>query len=157
MSMKGSFVTDLSNSIQKQSLAGLVDAHDPLALFIAADPANPLNEHTMIEAITYRLHQPLTSLDQKALRNGFHAMAFLADHPSLLLNKSAVRDPYAYFQKHQDRFSDQQYQLENRAEASGSAYQDANPQLDSDQGVMDPWTALDHYLSKGMEQGLSLY
>ena len=29
--------------------------------------------------------------------------------------------------------------------------------LDSDQGVMDPWTALDHYLSKGMEQGLSLY
>ena len=58
MSMQGLFVTDLTNSIQKQRLAGLVDAHEPLALFIAADPANPLNEHTMIEAITYRLHQP---------------------------------------------------------------------------------------------------
>ena len=33
MSMQGSFVTDLTNSIQKQSLAGLLDARDPLPLY----------------------------------------------------------------------------------------------------------------------------
>ena len=86
----------------------------------------------------------------------FDAAAYFALNPELLYNQEALADPEKFFEEHEKKQGVIAPSIVFRAAALGMQYLMVNNSLLHDGISSSPYSAIDHYLSQGQAQGLSL-
>jgi hypothetical protein len=157
--MQERLTVDLSDSIYRQSEFNLISDKSNVAIMLAAsDPASMENSQTLIKSAKVSLHhslQPEGNKKDPLTGSDFDAAAYFAEHPDLLSNSKALRNPERYYNKMGKELGHDRPTFKNRAKALGKEYLAANPDL-ADQLGNSPYKAIRHYLHFGMKKGRSL-
>ena len=157
--MQGQLTVDLSDSIYRQSEFNLISPGSEVAIMLAAsDPSSIENSKTHIHSATVSLHHSLQSEDGKKdplTGSDFDAAAYFAEHPDLLYNAKALRNPERYYETKGKKLGHDRPKFNQRAKEVGRGYLAANPDLVEQLGT-SPYKAIRHYLKHGLAEGRSL-
>jgi len=157
--MQGQLTVDLSDSIYRQSEFNLISPGSEVAIMLAAsDPSSIENSKTHIHSATVSLHHSLQSEDGKKdplTGSDFDAAAYFAEHPDLLYNAKALRNPERYYETKGKKLGHDRPKFNQRAKEVGRDYLAANPDLVEQLGT-SPYKAIRHYLKHGLAEGRSL-
>lgn len=157
--MQGRLTVDLSDSIYRQSEFNLIsDASNVAIMLAASDPSSMENSQTLIKSAKVSLHhslQPEGNKKDSLTGSDFDAAAYFAEHPDLLSNSKALRNPERYYNKKGRKLGHDRPTFKDRAKVVGKEYLAANPDL-IDQLGNSPYKAIRHYLNHGMQEGRSL-
>ncbi|HAB90273.1 MAG TPA: hypothetical protein DCF84_07020, partial [Bacteroidetes bacterium] len=142
---------DLTYALEISSLPAAELSDDgPLGMVaISSDSNNDI----FIKQLSVSLNQNINPTNSNG--NTFDAAAYLAEYSDLLTNPEALEDPYAYFQTFGKDLGHQETTIEDRAQQLGFGYLAANSDL-VDELNNSPYRAIEHYLTKGLEEGRSL-
>ena len=157
--MRGQLTVDLSDSIYRQSEFNLISPGSEVAIMLAAsDPSSIENSQTQIHTATVSLHHSLQSENGRKdplTGSDFDAAAYFAEHPDLLYNPRALRNPERYYETKGKALGHDRPTFNQRAKEVGRDYLAANPDL-VDQLGTSPYKAIRHYLKHGLAEGRSL-
>ena len=157
--MQGHITVDLSDSIYRQAEFNLIKPDSRVAMMLAAtDPDSSENSQTMIHNVDISLYKALKSGgDHKDSISGSDSdvAAYFAEHPDLLYNPKALRNPLRYYKTEGRGMGHKHPRLQDRAQIVGRDYLEANPDLNEELNS-SPYKAIRHYLTKGMAEGRNL-
>jgi len=120
-------------------------------MLLTSRPNSRESTNTFIKKISTSLHQNLKSSNSS---DGFDAMQFIAENPSLLNNEDAVADLEVWYENNKTNSQEKPTYL-SRALRLAYIYLASNPDLIK-RYRDTPLAGLDHYLSQGLQQGRSL-
>ena len=156
MAMPGSITVDLSNALTIQDKGNLSRKDAEVGLMIAVtNPAGQDAKNIRIRNATFSLSQ---SSDKKETSrdpitgSSFDKATYIAKHIKESKDTDIATDPIGHYKRIGKRNGWEKPTLEKRVIDIGESYLASNPDLIKPLSK-NPFAAVDHYLSTGLEEG----